>query len=252
MSVDLEKIREILRVEIPRFIREHPETRHEIWGMMLELFPSRQETEQRFAQLEHRLDGVDRLETEVREFRRETAQRFEQVDRRFEQVDQRLDQLEQRMDRLETEMREGFREVYQVIDRLETEMREGFRELHKAIDRLGSRWGIRNESVFRQTVKTLLEESFGARVESRVIRGEQFDIVIADGQHILVEIAASVGPKIQERLERKRKLYADEVGVTPARVILVTAAIHSRRAQALREAGFEVIEPEEETLGEDV
>ena len=114
MSVDLEKIREILRVEIPRFIREHPETRHEIWGMMLELFPSRQETEQRFAQLEHRLDGVDRLETEVREFRRETAQRFEQVD-------QRLDQLEQRM------------------DRLETEMREGFQELHKAIDHLGSR-----------------------------------------------------------------------------------------------------------------
>ncbi|RMF31086.1 MAG: DUF3782 domain-containing protein [Chloroflexi bacterium] len=248
MSVDLEKIREILREEIPRFIREHPETRHEIWGMMLELFPSRQETEQRFAQLEHRLDGVDRLETEVREFRRETARRFEQVDRRFEQVDQRFEQVDQRFEQVDRRLSK----LEQRMDRLEKEMREGFQELHKAIDRLGSRWGIRNESVFRQTVKTLLEESFGAKVESRVIRGEQFDIVIADGQHILVEIAASVGPKIQERLERKRKLYADEVGVTPARVILVTAAIHSRRAQALREAGFEVIEPEEETLGEDL
>jgi hypothetical protein len=31
-------------------------------------------------------------------------------------------------------------------------------------------------------------------------------------------------------------------------VLLATAAIHSQRAQALRAAGFEVIEPEEEAL----
>jgi len=56
------------------------------------------------------------------------------------------------------------------------------------------------------------------------------------------------GPKTQERLERKRRLYIATTGVTPARVILATAAIHSRRAQALRDAGVEVIEPEEEAL----
>jgi hypothetical protein len=113
---------------------------------------------------------------------------------------------------------------------------------------LGSRWGIRNESIFRQTVATLLEESFGVKVESRVIEGEQFDVIISNGQHLLVEIAASVGPTIQQRLERKRRLYVQATGVEPVRVILATASIHSHRAQALRDAGFEVIEPEEEAL----
>lgn len=92
-----------------------------------------------------------------------------------------------------------------------------------------------------------------------MIQGEQFDCVISDGQavhevtaerseHILVEISVSVGPNIQERLERKHRIYTEDTGVVPARVILVTASIHSRRAQSLRESGFEVIEPEEDKL----
>jgi hypothetical protein len=124
-------------------------------------------------------------------------------------------------------------------------MEAGFRDLHQAIDRLGARWGIRNESLFRQTIAALLEQSFGVTVEQRTIAGEQFDVLIFDHQHILVEIAASVGPTIQERLERKRRLYTEATGITPTRVILATAAIHSQRAQALRQMGIEVIEPEE-------
>ena len=131
---------------------------------------------------------------------------------------------------------------------LESRMQEGFQAVRQDLDRLGQRWGIRNESVFRQTIATLLEKSFGARVESRWIDGEEFDVIVSDGAHILVEITASAGPKTQERLERKRRIYTKATGVVPARVVLATASIHSRRAQALREAGFEVIEPEEEAL----
>ena len=118
---------------------------------------------------------------------------------------------------------------------------EGF----AGFDRLGARWGIRNESLFRQTIAAILEQSFGVKVEQRVIDGEQFDVLIFDHQHILVEIAASVGPTIQERLERKSRLYTETTGVAPTRVILATASIHSQRAQALRQSGIEVIEPEE-------
>ena len=64
-------------------------------------------------------------------------------------------------------------------------------------------------------------------------------------EHILVEIAASVGRTIQTRLERKRRLYEESTGVSPARVILAAASIHSRRAHDLRQMGIEVIEPEE-------
>jgi len=160
-----------------------------------------------------RKEEVAAILAELREFRAD-------VDRRFEQVDTRFTSLEARME-------------------------AGFRDLHQAIDRLGARWGIRNESLFRQTIAALLAQSFGVTVEQRVIAGEQFDVLIFDHQHILVEIAASVGPTILERLERKRRLYTEATGIPPTRIILATASIHSQRAQALRQMGVEVIEPEE-------
>lgn len=164
---------------------------------------------------------------ELRALRTEMGERFTQVDERFDRVDERLD-------RSEAEMKE-FR----------AEMEARFVDVHRAIDRLGARWGIRNESLFRQTIASLLEQSFGVRVEQRTIAGEQFDVLIFDHQHILVEIAASVGRTIQTRLDRKRRLYEESTGIRPARVILATASIHSQRAHELRKAGVEVIEPEE-------
>ena len=177
---------------------------------------------------------LDRVERQAEEFRAEVGGRFERV--------------EQRLDRVERQAQEFRVEVGERFSSLEERMEAGFRELHQTIDRLGGRWGIRNESIFRQTIAELLEKTFGFHVEERAIQGEQFDCVIFDGQHILVEISDSVGPNIQERLERKRRLYTENTGVVPARVILVTASIHSRRAQSLREAGFEVIELEEDKL----
>ena len=176
---------------------------------------------------------------ELRELRTETNQRFDEVDQRFESF---RTEVNQRFEQVQTEMNQRFEQVDQRFD----EVDQRFDEVSQAIDRLGSRWGIRNESVFRRTMAALLEESFGASVEERVIAGEQFDVVIVDAdQHILVEIAASVGASIQERLERKRRLYTEATGVDPVRVLLATADIYSYRAQALREAGIEVIEPAE-------
>ncbi len=172
-----------------------------------------------------RREEVAMVLKELRELRTEMDQRLEQV----------RTEMNQRFEQVQTEMNQRFDEVDQRFD-----------EVSQAIDRLGSRWGIRNESVFRRTMASLLEESFGAAVEERVIAGEQFDVVIVNAdQHILVEIAASVGATIQERLERKRRLYTEATGVAPVRVLLATADIYSYRAQALREAGIEVIEPAE-------
>ncbi|MDQ3249850.1 MAG: DUF3782 domain-containing protein [Chloroflexota bacterium] len=160
-----------------------------------------------------RRDELARLLNEVQQHRQETTAQFVQVEQRF--------------------------------DRLEQRMEDGFRNVQISIDRLGQRWGIRNESLFRQTMREVLEKSFAAQVEERSIGGEQFDwFIMAGGQHILVEISASVGQDMLKKLQRKRQIYRDETGVTPARFLLAVGSIHSRRANALREAGFEVIEPE--------
>jgi hypothetical protein len=205
---------DLFDVQLPSLLERRPEMEPRIYHAFLKTFARKEE--------------VASVLAELRGFRVETRENFEQVDQRFEQVDQRFEQVDGRLGSLESRVEDGFREV------------------QRAIDRLGARWGIRNESVFRQTVATLLEQSFGAQVEERQIAGEQFDCIIHDGEHILVEIAASAEKNIQKRLEHKRELYIRETGTAPTRVILVTASIHSQRAQALREAGFEVIEPEEE------
>jgi hypothetical protein len=214
--------------QLPDLLDRRPELHQSIYSAFLKVFARREE--------------VASIIVELRDFRQETVGRFEQVDECFQQVDERFQQVDERFQQVD----ERFQQVDEHFDRLETKMEDGFQLLLRSIDRLGSRWGIRNESVFRQTMMTLLSESFGAQVEQRSIQGEQFDIVIVNGGHILIEIAASVGPSILERLERKRALYQRDSGVAPTRFILATASIHSRRANELREAGFDVVEPEEE------
>ena len=219
--------------------------RDEVAVVVAELRALRTEMDRRFDQVDQRFDQVDERFVQVDErFVQvdERAERHEseltklraETNRRFDQVDQRFDEMDQRFDRSEAEMKA-----------LRAEMDARFVDVHRAIDRLGARWGIRNESLFRQTIASLLEQSFGVSVEQRTIAGEQFDVLIYDHQHVLVEIAASVGRTIQARLERKRRLYEESTGIRPTRVILATASIHSRRAHELRKAGIEVIEPEE-------
>ena len=242
-----EEIIELFTVRLPDLLERRPELEPAIYSAFLKFLARKEE--------------VAAVLAELREFRAETRLRFEQVDKRFEQVDKRFKQVDKRFEQVDKRFEQvdkrfeqvdkRFEQVDKRFEQLEQRLEAGIQELHRAIDRLGARWGIRNESIFRQTIAALLEQSFGVRVEQRWIGNEQFDVLIYDGQHILVEIAASVGPKIQERLERKRDLYIQHTGVTPARIILATASIHSQRAQALRQMGIEVIEPEEDTLAEE-
>ena len=94
-------------------------------------------------------------------------------------------------------------------------------------------------------VEVLKQSSWGTTRDNLVLGSARNGI---DGAHILVEISASVGQDIVKKLQRKRQIYIDATGVTPARFILAVGSIHSRRANALREAGFEVIEPEEDEI----
>ncbi len=47
----------------------------------------------------------------------------------------------------------------QSMAHLNQRMDERFDELEVAIDRLGRRWGIRNEFIFREAIRSLLEDS---------------------------------------------------------------------------------------------
>ncbi len=250
-----EELIEIFTHRLPQILDERPELEPQLYHFFLKAFVRKEElaafqqvvakfqeeTQTNFDQVDSRFDQVDSRFDQVDSRLDKVDSRFDQVDSRFDQVDSRLDKVDSRLDQVDSR----FDQVDEEFKVVRTEMADGFKNMTRHIDRLGSRWGIRNESLFRETMAALLEESFGVAVETRDIEGEQFDLIISNGQHILVEITASVGRTIKERLERKRNIYSQATGIQPARFILATTSIHTRRAQALQAAGFEVIEPEE-------
>ncbi len=212
--------------------------RDEFARLLDEIQAHRQETKTEFVRVDQRFDKV---EAEVQAQRQETKVEFARIDQRFEQVDQRFEQVDQRLVGIEER-----------FARLEAETRDGFSRIERQIDRLGARWGIRNEQLFRQTMRSVLETSLGATVKELTIGGEQYDCLITNGEHILIEITASAGRNMLARLQRKRQLYLDSTGIAPSRFILAVSSIHSHRAAALRAAGFDVIEPEFEYEDEEV
>ena len=283
-SIRDEELVDLLGRRLPDLLRRRPDLEPTIFRaflttfarqeavavVMAELRALRTEMVQRFEQVDQRLD---RNEQSTQEFRSEVTDQFKKVDEQFQgvsghfkRVDEQFQGVTGHFKRVDEQFQgvtghfkrvdEQFQGVTGHFKRVDEQFQgvsdqfkrvdDRFDGVHRSIDRLGSRWGIRNESLFRQTIAAVLEKSFGVRVTQRVIRGEQFDVLIYDHQHVLVEIAASVGRTIQQRLERKRNLYEEATGVRPSRVILATTAIHTQRANALRQAGFEVIEPEED------
>jgi hypothetical protein len=257
-TIDINRFQELLLIELPNLLRQRPEFRRKVQEIIFEAAPSSKDENQKLLQEIKALreDSNRRFEEVNRRFEEQAAEanrRFEEqaaeANRRFEEqaaeARARREEVNLRFEKVEHEIHTFREEVNMRFEQVDQRMNEGFKAVQKSIDKLGGRWGIRTESVFRQTIATLLEKSYDAKVEMRWIDGEQFDVVIANGEHILVEITASADAKVVKTLERKRRIYTEHVQA-PARIILATASIHSRRARAVEEAGFELIEPEEE------
>jgi hypothetical protein len=182
---DAELIEQLRRV-LPQLLREHPEVRYELWGLMLEAFPSRQEllafleelralreeSNRRFEGLQHeiaqRFEAVNqRFETLLREMN----QRFEAVDQRFEtllrEMNQRFDAVDQRFETLLREMNQRFEAVdrrFEAVDqRFETSLRE-MNQRFEAADR-------RFEGIFAELREQRLHLS---ALGGRVGRGLEF------------------------------------------------------------------------------
>jgi hypothetical protein len=114
-----------LRQELPRLLRERPEVRYELWGMMLEAFPSRQEF---VGLLEEMRASREYTNHRFEEMRQDMNSRFEAVDRRFEAV---ITQLRRHGDELQRQRRQ-------------------LRDVALQVSSLGSRVGYGLEHVVRE------------------------------------------------------------------------------------------------------
>src|SRR5918996_263421 len=137
-----EEFAQLLRTELPRLLREHPEVRHEIWGIFLEAFPARQE--------------FTTLLEEIRAFREDADRRFEAMDRRFEAMDRRFEAVDRRFEAVDRRFEAIIGEMRQTREHAERRSRE--LELH--LSALGLRVGRGLEHVIREIVEEFSGQTF--------------------------------------------------------------------------------------------
>jgi len=176
-----------------------------------------------------------------------------EADKRLTRLENLAERAENRLDNLERLVAENTESIHhldqkvdkldQKVDKLDQKVDDGFKKMTNHISSLGSRWGVYNESIWRQTIATVLEQSYGVSVERVELGSEEFDLVISNGNHILIEITARFRSTDVNKAIRKRDLYSEKVQA-PTRFIIAAASIHSNLVKQLNELGFEVIEPE--------
>ena len=199
--------------------------------------------------------GYKEILEELKRLREDMHRGFEEHSRRFDENDRKFNEILERLDRHEAHLTEHdrkFNEILERLDRHEEEIKalredflnfqrsmDSFEETQKSfrrrLDALGARWGILAESAFREGMRGIVERLFGGSVE-RWIHDDregfvfgypatvEVDIVIRDGEHILVEIKSHVRKSDVGVLLRKGELYKRVKGITP-RLVFVSPYI---------------------------
>jgi hypothetical protein len=148
------ELMEQLRRDLPALLREHPEVRHELWGIMLEAFPSRQEFMALLDEMRAMREDSNRRYDELR---RDMNTRFEAADRRFEalqhDMNARFEAADRRFEALQHDMNARFEAVDRRFEALQHDMNARF----EAVDRRFEAVDRRFEAVDRR-FEAIIEE----------------------------------------------------------------------------------------------
>ena len=186
----------------PTELRVTPEIRREIVQIVDERIKDVQVTKEDFSELKG-------IVGELAEVQRETVAQVQELAEAQQRTEARVQELTEAQKRTEVRMEAGF---------------EG---LSNQIAALGSRWGIYNEGTFRSTIRGLLSRTQGVEVREGVYGDRQVDVIIRNGEHVLLEITSRMHPKDIERLYRSADDYQSREGVTPT-LMVATSYISPR------------------------
>jgi hypothetical protein len=214
---------EQLRQNLPRLLREHPEVRHELWGIMLEAFPSRQEFMELLQEMRAFREDTNRR---FEELRQDMDRRFEAVDRRFEAIIEELRSHREQLDNMGRELRE---------------MRIGFSSL-------GIRVGYGLERAIQGVVEEFAGEAFPF-AERLVLRDEsgevygiagaevEFNLYAHNGKAYLVEVKSHLKSGDVLIFDRKIKFAARQLArqVIP---LVIALSMEPRAEQQMRALGI--------------
>ena len=224
---DAELIEQLRRV-LPQLLREHPEVRYELWGLMLEAFPSRQEL---LAFLE-----------ELRALREESNRRFEGLQH---EIAQRFEAVDQRFETLLREMTQRFEAVDRRFEGVIDELRE--QRVHLAA--IGGRVGHGLEFLVKGIVEEFAGESFplADRLVLVDTAGEvfgvpgaevEFDLYAHNGRAYLVEVKSHLKTDDVLKFQRKAMFAEAKLGRPLTRLILALS-MDSKAEALMQRLGIE-------------
>jgi len=213
------EIEKIIIEELPRLLAQSPAFRHQLIGIMAEVFVRKDELKQVLDAIKDLREDFDKRFEEHSKRLEEHSKRLEEHSRRIEEMSQRLEEHSKRLEEMSQRLQEHSKRleehssyIGQLIKRQEEHSErinelikrqdQGTKRLESAIGGLGARWGIMSEESFREGLKGILKE-IGLKVERYIDydtegtvfgRPEQIelDLVIKDGITLLAEIKSSI------------------------------------------------------------
>jgi hypothetical protein len=239
---------EQLRRDLPTLLREHPEVRHELWGMMLEAFPSRQEFMALLDEMRAMREDTNRRFEELRqdmnrrfeELRQDMNHRFEAVDRRFEAVDRRFEAVDRRFEAVD-------RRFEAVIEELRDHSRQ-LRDVNIHLSALGGRVGYGLENMVKAVVEEFAGHTFPA-AERLLLRDEtgevfgvagaevEFDLYVHNGEAYLVEVKSHLKPSDVLSFHQKVGFARKKLGreVIP---LILALSMDAKAEESMRSLGI--------------
>lgn len=255
MPTNLEELKQWLVQELPKWLKEYPELRYTIEGMLAETFVRRDEWQELVRAIERLTEAQQELTKTVQELARrqdEFAARQEEHSRILQEHTRILEEHSRAIERLVQAVDKHARVLERHGERID--------RLEWLIGSIGRRWGVLTEEAFRQTYQGLLSP-FGFTVE-RFLRWDEegfvfgrpeqveFDLLIRDDLVIAAEVRASVSRADVLLFSRKVDFAEQVLQRRVHRRVIVSPFLEQGARELAQQSGIEVYTAPQE-LGEE-
>lgn len=235
---------------LPRLLKEEPHFRHEIVGILAEVFPTRHEVGEIVVELRALREDFNRhAEATDRRFE-ELNQRFEGFNQRFEEINQRFEAMERRFE----EINHRFEEVNRRFEKMDLRFNEmviELRSLRINVGALGGRLGRGLEHLVRGVVEEFSGQAL-IRAERLILKdtaGEvfgvpnadvEFDLYACNGEAYLVEVKSHIETDDVLSFYRKANFAATHLD-RPFTRMMIASSMHKKAEDLLKSLGIKYI-----------
>jgi len=240
------EIEKIIIEELPRLLAQSPAFRHQLIGIMAEVFVRKDE-------LKQVLDAIRLLREDFNKRFEEHSKRLEEISLRLEEHSKRLEEHSKRLEEHSSYIAQLIKRQEEHSERINELMKrqdQGTKRLESAIGGLGARWGIMSEDSFREGLKGILKE-LGLKVERYIDydtegtvfgRPEQIelDIVIKDSITLLAEIKSSISREEIYAFQRKVEFYERKKGIKVTRKAVISPFVDPRARPIAERLNIEI------------